>query len=150
MLVLARTPGRAIYFGRNASVRLDRVHDLDGQAFAWLTFKVPFNMAVSRGDLPKHEHESEQDRRQQLPDLGDKPKRTERHMLRVDEWVWVGSGRIMLSKIQTDRGGQAWIGFDLPNTEAVTRDDYSLDWHLEQQAKRENRRPPNGAHAGSR
>jgi len=149
MLVLARTPGRAIYFGRNASVCLDRVLALDGQTFAWLSFRVPDNVVVSKGDTPKHEHDHEHARRQHLadPDLN---MRIVRHMLRVDEWVWVGSGRIMLSKIQTDRGGQAWLGFDLPNTEAVTRDDYSLDWHLEQQAKRENRRPPNGAHASSR
>jgi len=137
MLVLSRTPGRSIYFGRLGKLTLLAIDPAD--RYVTVNVEVPPDMLASV--LPFEMHAA----RQQSMTPGTSKTVIYALSVRLDGEIRLG---LMGTILCTDIGrGQARFGFDLPSTEAVTRDDYSLSWHLDQQERRENRRPPADAQA---
>jgi sRNA-binding carbon storage regulator CsrA len=139
MLVLSRTPGRSIYFGRLGKLTVISIDPLD--RYVTVNVQVPPDMFASV--LPFEMHAA----RQQSMTPSESETIVYALSVRLDGEIRLG---LMGTILCTDIGrGQARFGFDLPITEAVTRDDYSLSWHLGQQERRENRRPPADAQARS-
>jgi len=147
MLVLARTPGRSIYFGRFGAVTVEQIFK---NGTVTLSFEVAPHIKLSVGATSREYHEMRQVEldaaRSGLPE----PERATQDAVRCGHrmsispgmWVWIGKrGRIVLEEVGR---GQAKLGFDLPATEAVSRDDYPIQWHLDQQTLREQRKPANG------
>lgn len=136
MLVLSKSPGRGIYFGRTGWLYVDRI-SVTGAVHVTIT--IDSGTAVSIGGIGDEAHARRQDAADALPP---NKVRMVRHEFRLIHGMTVRIGRsgsIMLTEVVNER--HARFGFDLPNTEAVTRDDYSKDWHAEQQRIREARRP---------
>jgi|KBSSwiStaDraftv2_1062776.scaffolds.fasta_scaffold128470_4 sRNA-binding carbon storage regulator CsrA len=141
MLVLARTVGRSVYFGRHGKITVISI------GFNGVGVKVEVLPTVIVSAASADHHET---RQAELDRIGPKDRTTRAYLLhvRVDSKILVGRiGSITVCEVSAT---QIKLGFDLPSTEAVTRDDYPLSWHNEQQARRENRRPEPNATFRSR
>jgi sRNA-binding carbon storage regulator CsrA len=141
MLVLARTAGRSVYFGRHGKITVVSI------GFTGVAVKVEVQptMIVSAASADHHET-----RQAELDRIGTRDGTTRAYMLhvRADSKILVGRiGSITVCEVSAT---QIKLGFDLPHTEAVTRDDYPLAWHKEQQERRENRKPTSNATFRSR
>jgi|KBSSwiStaDraftv2_1062776.scaffolds.fasta_scaffold00388_36 hypothetical protein len=137
MLVLSRSPGRGIYFGRTGWLCLDRVSTTGA---AHVTITIDSNTVVSIGGIGDDEHARKQDAADARALIA--PSSVARYEFRLMQGMALRVGRagtIMVTEVVNER--HVRFGFDLPNTEAVSRDDYSREWHTEQQRIRADRRP---------
>lgn len=135
MLLIERDSGRSVYIGRNVVVTvLDRVFGAEVETFG-LRVVAKGACAVSRPGTTMSAHLARQERMEQSRMNGNEVTAVECEVER-GETVFIGAGmRVVL--LGVNGNGAARIGIDAPRHQAVSRDDFTFDEHLQFQKERE-------------